>query len=71
MTILDLIKVIKSGKHIEIRYESDNTEILEFWSFMYFEGSYLEPSDREMIETVSVSSFDFEDETLIVYVEHI
>ena len=73
MTILELIKKLRTGKQIVVKRELDGSEILLFWPFHYFEGSYLELHERKMIEETEVSSFDFdlEDETLIIFVEHI
>lgn len=74
MTILELIKTLKTGSCIEVRYESDNTEILHFWPSHYFEGHcYFGPRERKIVEETEVSSFDFDDEDriLTIYVDHI
>lgn len=73
MTILELIKKLASGFCIEVRYESDNKEILHFWTFDYFEGhSYFCPERRKIVEETEVSSFDIDDDrVLTIYVDHI
>lgn len=73
MTILELIKKLASGFCVEVRYESDNKEILHFWTFNYFEGHcYFGSRERKIVEETEVSSFDIDDDkVLTIYVDHI